>query len=232
MAISTLAAVNGYGTVLLNEPFNVSGTMGTAPYASWTTVSGVGANLAVNASTGLAYGASDIDYNRAFTSQSGDTFAGFDLRISSLPATGAEYIAAFADGTGFDGRLFVSSAASGANFTLGLSIASNTIGASTTTLDLNTTYRVISRYNPSTDAIALWIGTYAEGSPAISTTGADASTTTNGFVIRQAGDFDNGASAMTLQNLTVANTFAEAIPEPSAALLGALGALVLLRRRR
>ena len=232
MAFSAIAAVNSQATVLLSEPFKTDGTMGTAPYATWTSVSGTGTHLAVNAATGLAFGVSDRDYSRSFTSQSGSTFAGFDLRISTLPASGGEYIAAFADGTGFDGRIFVTSTASGANFTLGLSVASNTVGAATTSLNLNTTYRVVSRYNPTTDAIALWVGSYVEGAPTISTTGTDASTGTNGFVIRQAGAFDNGASSMTFQNLTVASTFAEAVPEPSSALLGGLGLLALLRRRR
>lgn len=236
-AKSTLLAVlifssTSQGAILLNEPFAQDGTMGATPYATWTSVSGTGAHLVVLSATGLAFGSSDHDYSRAFTSQSGDAFAGFDLRISTLPTTGSEYIAAFADGSGFDGRIFVTSASSGTSFTIGLSIASNTIGASTTTLNLNTTYRIVSRYNPTTDAISLWVGSYAENSPAISVTGTDPSTTTNAFVIRQAGALDNGASTMTLKNLAVATTFAEAVPEPGTALLGAFGSIILLRRRR
>lgn len=231
LAAVTLSGANA--TVLLDEPFNVNGTMGSAPYASWTSISGTGTQLVVNAATGLAFGPSDRDYQRNFTSQSGNTFLGFDLRISVLPTSGAEYIAAFADGSGFDGRIFVSSITSGTNFTLGLSVASNTIGASTTSLNLNTTYRVVSRYNPTTDAISLWVGTYIEGSPTISTTGSDASTTTSSAVIRQAGALDNGASAMTFQNFVVSTTFAEAIPEPTTVALIGLGtAFALLRIRR
>jgi hypothetical protein len=41
-----------------------------------------------------------------------------------------------------------------------------------------------------------------------------------------------GGANITWDNLAIATTFSEAIPEPSAALLGGLGALGLLRRRR
>ena len=231
-AFSAFTAASSYGAILLNEPFNVAGTMGTGTYASWTSISGTGAQLAVNATTGLAFGTSDRDYSRSFTSQTGDTFSGFDLRISTLPTSGSEYIAIFADGTGFDGRIFLTSTSSGANFTLGLDVGGSSATASTGNLSLSTTYRVVTRYNPTSDAIALWVGTFSESTPTISTSGTDASTSTNAFAIRQAGVFDNGDSALTLQNLIVATTFAEAVPEPSTALLGAFGALALLRRRR
>jgi len=231
-AASSLAGANA--APLINEPFNVAGTMATAPYANWTSVSGSGAQLTVSAANGLNMGPSDRDYVHAFTAETGWVYAGFDLTVTSLPTTGSEYITALTDGTGFDGRMWLTSANTGSNFSLGLSIASNTIGASTAaTYAVNTTYRIVYGYNPTSDNISLWTGSFVLGSPTITTTGTDVSTQIDGFLFRQAGVFDNGAASMNVQNLVVSAAFADAVPEPTTwALIGLGSAFALSRIRR
>lgn len=232
LAAATLTGANA--VPLINEPFNVAGTMGTAPYASWTSVSGIGTNLTVSVANGLTMGPSDRDYVHTFAAETGWVYAGFDLTVTSLPNTGSEYISVLSDGAGFDGRMFLTSANTGSNFSLGLSIASNTIGASTAaTYAVNTTYRIVYGYNPTSDNISLWTGSFVLGSPTITTTGTDASTQIDGFVFRQAGAFDNGAASMNVQNLVVSATFADAVPEPSTwALIGVGFAFAIWRFRR
>ena len=81
------------------------------------------------------------------------------------------------------------------------------------------------------DTLELWVG--ATGSP-VNVSGA-AMVTGNSLEL---GDVDRirimGNNAQTFDNLVIGTTMADvdAIPEPSAALLGGLGMLALLRRRR
>jgi hypothetical protein len=83
----------------------------------------------------------------------------------------------------------------------------------------------------ATDSAKLWIG--ATGSP-VDVTGT-AAATVSGFNLNGAGTIRiMGAAEQTFDNLAMGTTMldVDAVPEPSAALLGGLGMLALLLRRR
>lgn len=218
--------------ILLTEPFNATGTM---PLTGWTSISGTGSHISITSSNGLEMGTSDRDYDRQFTAQSGDVFYGFDLSVPVGLPSGSEYFTGFGDGTGFDSRVFITKE-TGDNFSLGLSIGGSSAATSTSAFSLGSSYyRVVVRYNATTDSTALWIGTYSELAPSISITGTDASTSTNEIFLRQADEYDNLASPIWyVRNLTVATSFAEVapIPEPSTYVLIGLGLAGLIALRR
>ncbi len=231
--LTTYAAFGLNAAVIFDEAFDTNGTMLTSPYTDWTSLSGTGAQLLVTAADGLNMGPTDRDYgSTTFTGEAGTVYLGFDLTVDTLPASGNAYFAGFGDGTAYDGRIFMSTT-DGTAFSLGVSVASNTFAATPLTYSLDTTYRVVASYNATTDVISLWIGTYGIGTPTVTTTGTDVSTTFNRVFLRQADAYDNGGSSFYIQNLVLTDTFATAVPEPASALMltAGLTGLMVFRRR-
>lgn len=234
LAVPTSRGVEA--AVLISEPFNQAGTMGTAPYNAWTSVSGTGPQLTVSATNGLQFGSSDRDYTRTLTSQTGAVYFGLDLAPQTLPATGTTYFLALNNGGSFVGRFFIASANSGTNYNLGVGVNASSAATSTSANFSLSSRRIVGSYNPSNGSISLWEGSFNLGSPLITATGATAASI-NGFTIRQADNFDNGESSIFLTNLVVSDDFASAVavPEPAPVALtgcGLLAAAALAARHR
>lgn len=227
LAVTALfgGSIVGEAAVLINEPFNQNGTMGTTPYADWTSVSGTGTQLNVSSVNGLEFGLSDRDYNRGYASQSGPVYFGIDVDPQTLPTSGSSYFVALTNNSTFVGRFFITAANSGANYNLGIAVGSSTPAASTTSNFSLANQRIVGRYDGTTGNIALWAGSYDPANPLISSTGSTGSV--NGFLIRQADAYDNGGSSISLKNLVVSDDFASAVavPEPSTLAIGCFGLL-------
>jgi hypothetical protein len=220
---------------LIAEPFNQSGTMGTGVYSSWSSASGSGNQLVVSAANGLEFGASDRDYRQTFASQTGAVYFGIDIAPQTLPSSGSDYAFALSDGGSYVGRFFLASANSGSNYNLGVSVNSGS-SASTSTSNFGLEeQRIVGSYNPSNGEISMWAGSLVEGSPLLTVTGSTAPEI-DGFNLRQAGSFDNGASSIFMKDLIVSDDFATAaavVPEPSCFAFAGLGlAAVAWRLRR
>ena len=104
-------------------------------------------------------------------------------------------------------------------------------------LSLNTTYTVVTRLSFATDQTTLWINPVLESDP--SATAVDGITYAGqitGYALRQ-GTSGGGANIgapgeMYLDNLIVATSFSEVVPEPTSLALVAIGAGAALLRRR
>jgi len=100
---------------------------------------------------------------------------------------------------------------------------------STIPIAANTTYTLLAMLDFDADRIALWVN--PDG--ADSATTYDVSRTYTGSNWSSAIRFASaGGANVEWDNVTVATTYGEAVPETSASLLGLLGAATLLRRRR
>ncbi len=171
-------------------------------------------------------------------------YAAVDLRLTAAQATG-DYFLHFSDPvatqSNFYGRLGARSSGAGYQLTI-TSNGGGTTTFGTSVLDFNTTYRVVVAWNfvtgPANDTFDVYVNP-ADPVPANNTayigghtwTGnAEPGTQVSAVNFRQ-GTASN-APTLTMDNLVVATTFAEIVPEPSSAILVLAGALGFARRRR
>lgn len=190
------------------------------------------ANTGVNGTVTLTTNGQDV--RRAFTAAtSGSVYLKADITVGSAQATGDYFLHLGDNGaSNFYARTYVKSTTGGFLMALGTSSGAVTYG--TTVLSLGTTYTILVRYDfvagATNDTGALFINpTTADGSGdtayvAATTIGTDASTISS-VSLRQG--TASSAPGVTIDNISVA------VPEPSgAAILGSIGILGLLRRRR
>jgi len=191
------------------------------------------ANTGTNGNVTLATTGQDV--RRSFTSAvtSGSVFLGASITVGTAQATGDHFLH-LGDGgaNNFFARAFIRS--NGIGFQMAASSSSGTPTYGTTVLRFGTTYQLLMRYDfvagLANDTGALFINpTTFDGSGdtpyvAMTTIGTDA-TTISSVHLRQGGS--TVAATLIIDNIFVA------IPEPSSAmLLGAMGILGVLRRRR
>ena len=197
--------------VLLTENFNyTNGPLITVSGGTWAHTSGATTGEVDVASGAVNLTSAEVeDVGASLTATTSNVFyAGFAVKFSALPSSGGEYFAHF-DGSAFRARVrsLIGGAASG-KFRLGLSSTVAGINVTNTTdLSTNVTYTVIVRLTNTTGVASLWINPSAESDPSITTTETANSSTVNSFALRQTG----GIGTLTLDNLTVATTFAEAL---------------------
>lgn len=233
MAFSAIATVSSHGTTVLTESFTyANGAIVGALGSPWANHSGTAsqANVAAGALS-LTFSESE-DINAPLTGQpytSGKMTSTFDVTFTALPNLAGTYFAHYKDSAnGFRSRLYASitGAASG-SFRLGISNSNNSLANTvfvSSDLSLNTLYSITTTWDLDTLVSTLEI-TGVNSGAAVSATDSTNNTaiSVTSFAFRQA----TGIGTMTVDNLLVTH-----IPEPSAALLGGLGFLALLRRRR
>lgn len=234
LAFSALAAVSSQGAVLYNSSdfsFTDGDIVGQDNWAAHSAAASVPVQVNVAGEITLTQGSgSREDVNVGVTPIAvGQTYYyGFDMVVSGGSTN--VYFAHFKDSAfDFTTRLFLT-AFTGSDFTLGLSASSSNPDVTWATgLDFGTLYRVIGSYSADDQLTRVWVNPVDESSTSISFTDS-AAAAVSAFALRQA----SGNSTQIVSNVIVATTFNEAaiIPEPTAALLGGLGLLTLLRRRR
>ena len=215
------------GALIGQDQWVITGTSVVSPIAVAATVTNGNVTLA----------ATGQDVRRVFTTIPaagvGSVFLTASISVGSVSATG-DYFLHLGDGgaSNFNARLYAKS--SGVGYVMGVStgtLGTNTLTYGTEVVLLNTVQTVLIRYDFVTglanDTGALFLNpTTEDGSGdtayvAASTFGTDA-VNIGGVYLRQG----TGGPVVTVDNLAVL------VPEPTSALLGALGFLAILRRRR
>jgi hypothetical protein len=236
-----LAVSMAQASILINETFDhpdgnlVGQTPIPGPGAAWTAFSGAG-STPVQVSSGritLNQGAGtreDVASGTGSVMGSGDRwYAGFDVAVTG--ANTNVYFGMFLQGTSnFLSRIWVTTPTSGGDYRLGFSndnsITDNDGEVFSADLTYGTTYRLVSYYDYTAMQGKLWINPVNESSPGLLATDPGFSNPVTAYAFRQA---TGSNSVQTVDNLIVATTFAEVVPEPSSLVLLAVAAMI--RRR-
>jgi hypothetical protein len=239
-----------HATYLVQDDFPTNGSLvGTTPATGgiWTTISGsVPALTVVDGLLSIAPSNGQDAGSQYATPQTGEIFAAFDFTLTTAPSTGpnGSYIAAYRDGTiasgSYIGRFFIlrTAGTSVTEFQIGVTNTSASLtatGAATwaTNLTLGSTYRIVMRFDTTTDQTTLWVDPLSTSDMSITATDAVSVTNLDGYAFRQDASTHGGS---TIGDLAVATTFDEVapVPEPgTVALVGiGLGAVLFGLRRR
>lgn len=253
-----LGALNAHGATLLystdfNAPTYSDGGINTVPNSTpadtttpgqggWLNTSGAGTNIisvansATNGTVALTTSGQDIRHTFAAVSATGSSFfLQADITVTAAQATG-DYFLHLGDGgtTNLYARTYIKSSSTGFVMALGTSSGA-AVNYGTTVLNFGTTYTILVRYDgvagTGNDTGALFINpATADGSGdaayvAATNIGIDPTGNIAGVYLRQG--TAGSAATLTIDNISVSS-----VPEPASALLGVLGLLPLLRRRR
>ncbi len=231
IGVMSLSSLCSQAIVLFTENFDSILDGDLTADANWTAFSG--ADQSVDVSSGVVVGlgsdAEDVGIN--FSETLGIYF-GIDINISDDAS--ADYVMGFRDGSALAARIFLSG--DGSDISVGVnsggSGAASPGATSVDTFSLNTTVRIVG-FADGAGTVSAWINPSLadSGAPSVTFTNAD-SGGLDGFFLRQGGSWDNGGASWTADNLIVATTFAEVVPEPSSTALLGLGGLALILRRR
>ena len=142
------------------------------------------------------------------------------------------YFAFFSDGgtSYFSGRVGITAATDGSDFTFGLFSGSTTVASQFASgFHFGTDYRVVVEYDQVNKLSKLWVNPTSELSSSISYTDTYGDPF-NYFAFRQA---TGATSSQVIDNLVIATTFNEAntVPEPATMSLLGLGSLFFVRRK-
>lgn len=159
-------------------------------------------------------------YPRAYPTNGANKvfYARLTARFTALPTAGGAWFASFKDTSsgGFRARIFaLTSGAAAGQFRLGLSTSNNSIAAVTNSNDLalNTSFTVVLRLVNTNSVATLWLNPASESDPSITTAEPETPFTVAGFAFRQ----NTGIGTLTIDDLVIAPTFAEATAASSLA---------------
>ncbi len=248
LAISALGAVSSQGAVVINadtaytQTFNTLITTGSATFVNDTTITGVYAQRTGNGNTVVAdagsgtggnlysYGTGTNTDRALGTLGSGNAAAGsFALGIVFQNTSGT---ALTLTSLGYTGEQWRNSAAAAQTITFSYQIASAAVTNLTPTSDSGwTNLTALDFTSPITGGTAGSLNGNAAANRSVLTNTPNISIAANQFITLRWRDIDHTGTDHGLAIDDVAATFV-AVPEPSAALLGAVGVLAILRRRR
>lgn len=214
--------------VIFDEPFNYTlfdysgdNSLIMATGTRWTSVSGTAAQIQVT--NGWTYltrtntedvGAA-LNADAVYYGTNGWMFyASFPVNFSETPSAVGNYFfhlkASKTDTINFRGK--VSGATAGAapgTYRLGIANSANSPVFLPRDLSLNTTYRVVTRYNAATGECALWVDPASEASPAALASDQPGWATIGGVGLRQ----DSGIGTLTIGEIKIGTSFKDVATE-------------------
>jgi hypothetical protein len=244
LALLAFASSNASAASLFSDNFNTyaDGSLITVSGGIWANHSGTVGQVDVQSRAVNLTATESEDVNALISGgsyTSGLLYYSLTVNFSVLPAVGGGYFAHFKDATtsGFRARLYATTTGAAPGFyRLGINNGSNLPITATypSDLSLGSFYQVVVRYDASSPANAstLWVDPTLETDPSVTATDGVTILPITSFALRQSTIAAGGMGTLTADNVLVATTFAEVVPEPSSILLASLGGLLGLFRLR
>lgn len=215
--------------LLLEETFGYAdGPIVGAPASPWRRHSGTEGQADVVAGELFLTQAESEDIHAPLaggpfgTSSSVTLYASLTVRWVELPAGQGSYFAHFKDATstGFRGRLFASALrAAPGGFRLGVANGAGTVDAAgelPVDLALETTYRVVVRYQTDTASTTLWLAPGAETDAGVTALDQARALAVEAFGFRQALSSGDGMGSVYVDELKVGTSFAQVVGDAPA----------------
>lgn len=232
--VAVVAVAQSQATVLMTENFNYNdGSLTAVSGALWVNHSGTAGQMDVQSGQVNMTETESEDVNRSFgVVASGSLFAGADVTFSGLPSGTGGYFMHFKDAgtSNFRARVFAVKGVGTNTVRIGITNSSNTVTAIIgTDLNLGTKYRVVlgtdaaTQTNSNVEVVGIGSVTASDSVTAISL---------STIALRQSLSGGNGMGTMKLDNLKVATTRVEVVPEPATYAAFALGSMLFIRSRR
>jgi hypothetical protein len=211
-----------HGAVVLDENFSYpDGALVTVAGAKWVTHSGIAGQVDVAAGKALLTQNETEDVNAALegrpyaTDSTTILYARFKVNFSALPPRNGGYFAHFKDTTttGLRARVFaLTNNAAPGTFRLGIANSASLPSAVfEADFNLNTEYTVLISYNVNAAGTALWVNPSAESDLSVSASDLATPLRISSFALRQSLSSGSGMGTLTVDDLVVATSFAEAL---------------------
>jgi len=227
--VLNLCVLSAPAATLLSEQFTYpNGPLTVVSGGVWTNHSG--AALEVDVASGRVNltenESEDVSAALSGPVTSGILYYGLDLNVSGLPSGEGNYFAMFRDSAFvFRARLYATTnGAVAGSYRLGVATAASTPNVVfNTDISLGTAHRVVVAYDFDNRQTTLWVDPAAESDPNVIATDAVPVLpySVYSFSLRQSlflgspgAPTVQGTGTLTVDNLKVATTFVEAVPEP------------------